>query len=155
MLYKFVPSGDYYLPIMPGEIKTCVLKVAGFQVAKTESMPNWYVTGNNQVPKIISNTQGESLRYVSDFKSPRQYKRRKDDPYSPLTASDRYSLYATRTGLDTGAHPVIPQPLEIKQMKDKTIEWNTQHWRIVNNEFFKEEIKFLAGMYEIFKIFWK
>ena len=150
MLYKFVPSGDYYSPVMPGEVKICVLKVAGFQVARTDSMPNWYVTGNNLVPKIISNTQGESLRYVSDFKSPRQYKRRKDDPYSPLTASDRYHLYATSKGVDVEAHPVIPQPLEIKQLKDKTIEWNTQIWRIVNNEFFKEGIKYLAGLYKIF-----
>ena len=146
MLYKFVPSGDYYTPVMPGEFKTCVLKVAGFQVARTDSMPNWYITGNNLVPKIISNTQGESLSYVSNFKLPRQYKRRKDDPYSPMTAVERYKLYETRKEMDIEAHPVIPQPLEIKQLKDKSIDWNTETWRIVNNQFFTEEIKYLAGM---------
>ena len=145
MLYKFIPSGVYYTEIKPGDYITCILKVHGFQVGRTDSMPNWYVTGRDLVPQIITNTQQESLKYVSDFKSERQYKRRKDDPYSPLSAPERYAMYETETVKGVEAHPVIPTPLEIKIDKDKNIEWNTQVWRIVRNTYFDEEIKYLAG----------
>ena len=151
-LYKFTPAGDYYTEIKPGEVRTCFLKLGGFQVARTDSMPNWYVTGSDVAPKIISNTQGESLQYVSDFTSDRQYKRRKDDPYSPLSASDRYALHETLTGKEAEAHPVLPTPLEITLEKSKTISWNTRDWRVVQKKDFDEEIKYLAGMANEFKI---
>ena len=144
-LYKFTPAGDYFSAIQPGEYRTCVMKVDGFQVAKTDSMPNWYVTGNDVVPRIITNTQGEDLTYVGDLTEEHQYKRRKDDPSSPLSAVDRYAMHGSFKEQEKDVPSVIPTPLIMKMDNSKTISWNTETWRIVDNKNFTEEIKYLAG----------
>ncbi|XP_045174916.2 beta-hexosaminidase-like [Mercenaria mercenaria] len=143
-LYRFEPDGDNFVALKPYEIMTCRFKSQAFQIARSDSMPRWYVTSSSTMPKVLENTDDEGLKYVKDFNNKEQYKRRMDDKSSPYSTQTRFEMYETgNTEIDSRLK-IIPTPL-IMQVKNKwEMEFNTNKWVIVKSDVFLEEVKFFS-----------
>lgn len=76
----------------PNATVTLPFEASFFSVAKTDIFPNWYmveeVAGERDVG-VIPSTAGESLDFVADFVSAKQWKRRQSDQFSPYTPEVR------------------------------------------------------------------
>ncbi|KAL4224869.1 hypothetical protein ACF0H5_015565 [Mactra antiquata] len=146
-LYKFEPAGNAFFGLKPGERITCTIKLAAFQIARTDSMPRWYVTGDAVAPKVVANTDDESLSFVSDFTEPKQYKRRIDDIAHPYSPAERYSRYKAKRSETITTFKIIPTPLELKVNDRSELHFNTNNWVIVKSEIFLREVQsFADGM---------
>lgn len=145
-LYRFEPSGSMFSIIKPSEILQCKFKLQAFQVARTDSFPRWYVTGGLATPKIIANTDDETLAFIKDFKDERQFKKRIDDESRPYTPANRYWRYKYGRTEVVSQLKVIPTPLEMHVDEKLEIEFNTKQWVIVKSEPFLQEIKYFSGI---------
>lgn len=144
-LYMFEPVGGRFKELKPKETLICRIKLQAFQVARTDTMPRWYVSGENVAPVVIANTNDESLGFVTDFTDERQYKKRvndKDHPYSP---SERYKIHKSGKKESRVAFKVIPTPLEMTFNEYVEMEFNTNHWVLLKSEVFKDEVKNFEG----------
>jgi len=143
-LYRFTPVAGVFPGLTPGSSVTCRIKLEGFQVSRTDSFPRWFVTGSNLSPRIIKNTDDESLAFVSEFLHERQYKRRSDDNFRPYTALDRFAQYTGQMGSLDHIN-VLPTPLEMTKDAKYSMIFQSEDYVIVKNDFFKDEIKQFAG----------
>ncbi|WAR01481.1 HEX-like protein [Mya arenaria] len=145
-LYKFTPVYGLFTGIPSGGSVTCKLRVQGMQVSRTDSFPRWYVTGNDLMPKVIINTDDESLSFVSDLTHPEQYKKYSDDTDHPYTPQDRFNLYAHPKAQIKDIN-VVPTPLEMTRDDSQTMTFDTDLYPIVKNEKFAREIKEFARVH--------
>ena len=60
-------------------------QVRYWSVARTDSMPNWYLTFPNLQPSVVTETSVESLHFVADRTRVEQVKRYDFDRYMPFT----------------------------------------------------------------------
>ncbi|XP_052800914.1 beta-hexosaminidase-like [Mya arenaria] len=147
-LYKFTPVYGLFTGIPSGGSVTCKLRVQGMQVSRTDSFPRWYVTGNDLMPKVIINTDDESLSFVSDLTHPEQYKKYSDDTDHPYTPQDRFNLYAHPKAQIKDIN-VVPTPLEMTRDDSQTMTFDTDLYPIVKNEKFAREIKEFANQMDM------
>ena len=68
-----------------GVTKESPFMVERWNVARTDVMPNWYVTSSGVEPRVVKVTEGEELKFVTDYTTPEQWKREEADQYNPLT----------------------------------------------------------------------
>ena len=148
-LYRFEPAGGLFNGLLPGANLTCTLQVQGFQVARTDSMPNWFVTGMNLIPKTIQSTVGEEIQYVSEFSQARQYLRRKDDKFQPYSVAQRYDMFSSTKGSVNPVSNIIPTPLEVTVDQLRAMDFSTNTWAIVRSASFKQELVYLSGEHAI------
>lgn len=144
-LYKFEPDGDAFTDLKPYERVTCRLKAQAFQIARSDSMPKWYVTSSSTMPKIMFNTDDESLKFVKDFTEERQYKRRSDDKSHPFTPQQRFEMFKTMEKESNSRFKIIPTPLLIELKEKVEMEFNTRQWVIIKSDLFLQEIKQFSG----------
>ncbi|XP_012942012.1 uncharacterized protein LOC101851597 [Aplysia californica] len=97
--------------LLEGEELEIVLKADAWSVSKYEQMPNWYVAAPGMEPTTIQTTAGESLSFVGPFTEPRQYKRTKDDLFSPWSPATRYDRNQNWNVDPLPSVPLIPLPV--------------------------------------------
>ena len=108
-------------------------------------MPNWYVAGEGDEPRVLLSTSGEDAVFVGDIDTPRQWKRSLQDQYDPYTPEDRYSL---QNYSDLGEAPALILPTPILEDLDvtDTVDIGTGDWVVVaGNPLIQPEADFLAG----------
>lgn len=85
-LFKLKPERQFHLSNKNGV--TCTLKAQGYQVARSDSMPNWYVAAEGMQAKEILFTRNETLLFVGPLNQPEQYLRFQGDVLSPFTPEE-------------------------------------------------------------------
>ncbi|XP_061190125.1 uncharacterized protein LOC133197994 [Saccostrea echinata] len=145
-LFKLKPDREFSLP--ESNTLTCNLVVQGYQVARTDSMPNWFVAAEGMQPKDVVSTENEALGFVDSFVRPEQYHRFEGDIYSPYTPQDRYNINDNMTISGTEAKQVIPTPVHIitKQNNSITID-NT--WVFYHTNIFEKEAILIANLFNL------
>lgn len=144
LLYYIFPDSVLFKPLKPSEELSIPIMSSHFQLSKTDTFPNWYVTGPNSSPQIIKSTEGEDLKFVSSFNHPNQWKRSKEDQHNPYTAKDRYNM-SKHSFEDLGktGEIIIPTPEEVHVSK-KSVVFDTSEWIIMSSVDFPSEVQFLA-----------
>uniref|UniRef100_A0A2C9LHI6 N-acetyl-beta-glucosaminidase n=1 Tax=Biomphalaria glabrata TaxID=6526 RepID=A0A2C9LHI6_BIOGL len=84
--FFYLEPTESFLPLPPGSVRTIIIKVRFWSVARTDAMHNWYIEYPGLEPVVIASTQGEDLAFVSERTSPAQWKRYDFDEYNPFTA---------------------------------------------------------------------
>ncbi|XP_013407629.1 uncharacterized protein LOC106171729 isoform X1 [Lingula anatina] len=125
-LFCLTPLTD--TKITPGEKVVIKLDCQAWSVAKTDVMPNWYVTAEGHEPQIIQCTAGETLAFVAPFSRPQQYKRLKQDQFNPFTPSQRYEKNDKIKYRKDGLLLVIPTPVELRADRKRLISFKYQDW---------------------------
>ena len=73
--------------------KTCPVifqAIDCLQVARTDIMPNWYVTSPDGGDiRTIKHTEGETINHVGEFDTPEKWKRMEIDTFNPPTPEER------------------------------------------------------------------
>ena len=147
-LYRFEPVGGYFREIKPGEGIHFKLKMTHFQVSKTDSFPRWYVSAFDRYPRIIGSTDGEYLEFIGPLVRENQVKRRVDDTFHPLSASERYKIYRSQRGPNISKKiNVLPSPLYFEVDNDVLIEWEPRAWFILKPTHFKAEANYFNSMF--------
>ena len=142
-LHKIVPTSSF-VGLPSGSQLEIAFQASDWQVARTDVMPNWYLTAPNAQPRTIDVTSGYNLYWVADFIRENQYKRQDSDQYKPYTAADRYDMWA---GGDTGkAKLLIPTPSSENLDTTKRMNIRGADWLVVvQNTALVKEAQFLAG----------
>ncbi len=145
LLYNLKP-GKMFKGISPGDTLEVPFTSSGWQVARTDSLPNWYVVNDmvNGMARTISSTSRESLDFVAPLTQPQQYKRTSYDQYTPYSAEQRYETYSAKD-LRRAPLKVIPQVLESTLDGVNSVDLSTSDWIVVANDDVSNEAQYLAG----------
>lgn len=104
------------------------------QVARTDAMPNWYISGMGSTKaKTIKSTAGESLDYVADFTTKAQWKRSAGDKYDPYTPEQRYDMFSLKHG-NKVQRKIVPRPSLTNLSPVETVYLNKDDWVIVADD---------------------
>lgn len=110
MLFRaeFLRRFGMLLPNQPREIK---LTIQDWAVSKTDVPNNWYITADGLNPKTLAATAVTDQSFVEDFTDPNQYKRYRNDQYSPFSPLERYdNIKSDDFGGRGVSYAVIPTP---------------------------------------------
>lgn len=108
---EFTPQFDIILPQQSKEIH---LNVQDWAVSKTDVIGHWYLTSKGLNPATISSTASDDLSFVEEFVDPNQYKRYRNDQYSPESPVERYSkIKGDDLGPNSVRFDVLPTPQEM------------------------------------------
>lgn len=140
-LFRFEPDGWNFAPLEPYSRLTCRFKGQAFSIARSDFMPRWYVTSGTTMPKIVANTDDETLSFVKDFTEENQYKRRADDKSHPFSPQERYDQFYTGDDEVVSRLNIIPTPLSMQINEKLEMEFNTNQWVIVKSDPFLQEVK--------------
>ncbi len=142
-LYRLVPLSSF-AGIRQNEMLEIPFTANYASVARTDVMPNWYLTAPNAQPRTIDNTVGEMLEFVGAFDTIEKYKRQPDDLYSPYTAADRFDLF--QYDIDSGVKQIIPTPFSQNLDTSRTMKIKGADWVVViANDALATEAQILAG----------
>ncbi|XP_061190127.1 uncharacterized protein LOC133197995 [Saccostrea echinata] len=145
-LFKLKPDREFRLS--EERDVTCILLAKGYQVAKTDSMPNWYVAAEGMQSKDIMSTKNESLNFVDPFVRPEQYHRFSDDSYSPYSPQERYDINDVMTISGTEAKQVIPTPVHLNMKQNSSVTIDST-WVFYHTTFFEKEAKLIADLFNL------
>lgn len=144
-LWVLTPT-DSFPSLPPGNTLTVAFTAGNWQVAKTDIMPNWYLSfdhNNQTATALITSTSNhlsgqvptppsKELPFVTDFDTPQQWKRYDSpaffDHYNPFTAQDRYQRNQDLTVL-TAVQGVVPTPASLTIDNDSV--WINNDWSII------------------------
>ena len=142
-LHKMTPTVSF-VGLRKNEQLVIPFRAADWEVARTDIMPNWYLTAPNAQPRTIDVTSGYRLDWVAAFVRPNQYKRQDYDTYQPYKASDRYNTWSYE---NPGTFKqLIPTPHAEDLDTAKTMDIRGVDWLVVaNQDSLTPEAKFLAG----------
>lgn len=138
-----------FKPLGQNESLDIMFKAQYYSIARSDLMPNWYITCNGLRPKIIQSTRHEN--YVLPFDNPDKWKRfsykldsgnLREDKYNPWTPQDRFTRNKVED-LKKEGKEVIPTPLEMKITKDKYINIGSVEWSILTDKALLKEANFL------------
>ncbi|XP_078383598.1 beta-hexosaminidase-like isoform X2 [Oculina patagonica] len=142
-LHKLTPT-KAFPNLLPGRDVQVDLYAKGAIVAKTDVMPNWYVTARGLEPRIIESTKGESLKFVGSFDSASKWKRSPQDMYNPYTPEKRFKINNI-ADLKRPGNLIIPTPLVLKYLSaSQTVDLNSGKWNIVAQRGLDREARYLA-----------
>ncbi|XP_060064623.1 chitobiase-like [Ylistrum balloti] len=125
-----------------GDSLEIVFTAEYYSVARSDMMPNWYITCKDLLPRIIQSTQGEDLSYVLPFDTPESWKRHKWDKYDPFTPEVRYEKNHVQD-LGKAGCLVTPTPHSLIVVSDRTLDLSKQSWCIMAAEDVMQEAEFL------------
>lgn len=108
-------------------------------------MPNFYIAADGLKARTITSTSGESLDFVGDFTTPKQWKRTDGDKYDPYTPQKRFDINdindLKRPGL-----LVVPSPKEVTGYEEsRRVNLMTGDWAIVADKSLDRERKYISG----------
>ncbi|CAE1315408.1 HEXA_B [Acanthosepion pharaonis] len=154
-LFKLEPV-DNFKTLNQNDSLRIVFLAQYYSVAKTDVLPNWYMTFPNLRPHIIKCTANEELSFVAQFENASQWKRydyemsdgkRRYDVYDPFTPEVRFernkSSYDTEEEKSTPKQ-VIPTPLYLEVKEERTVNLKNGNWVIHSHEALSKEAEFLA-----------
>lgn len=144
VLFYFTPDSIAFQGIRAGQTITCQYHNKHWLVARTDNMPNWYVTSLGMKPRAITSTVSESLVYVGKFDTPAKWKRAKNDKYDPYSPATRYDLYKS-SERKKRPYKVVPTPKVVVKDESITTDFSSDDWGVVNSTEFLFEAKYLAG----------
>ncbi|XP_055958409.1 beta-hexosaminidase isoform X2 [Patella vulgata] len=150
-MFKLEPVRGFRV-IRPGETRKIRFVSENFSVAKSDVIPNWYLSSNGLESRVLVSTTGESLDFVGEFDTPNKWKRYdwKDekseghDLYDPFTPRTRYAMNADVEDKGRPGKLVIPTPVQIAVDTSMTLNLETRDWQVVAPPVFLNEAEFLA-----------
>jgi hexosaminidase len=143
-LHKFQPTVDF-ADLSPGTSLDIGVTAQWWVVARTDIMPNWYVSAPGLKAKIIASTVGESLSFVDPFTTKEQWKRFPGDTYDPYSAKKRYDEVEIDVISSQYLPVIIPQPMYLTGLdRGKRIDINKE-WKIFVDDGLEKETKLLTG----------
>ena len=145
-LHKLQPTNGFQ-DLAADDSLTFQYNASWWSVARTDTMPRWYVAADGLEPKTIDSTDGEKLDFVADFVTEKQWKRYPDDQYDPYTPEKRFEADNIA---DLGKAPlnVIPTPVQVDYKGDsKRLSLKDEGWKVYAQKGLEEEAKFLAGKF--------
>lgn len=126
-----------------------------YSVAKTDVLPNWYMTYPDLIPRIIKCTADEDLNFVGQFNKPSQWKRydyeladgkRRYDIYDPFTPEVRFERNLSAYNSNEEIKPIIPTPLQMVCSKTKCIYLREGNWVIYTKDLnLSKDAEYLSG----------
>lgn len=165
-LFKLEPV-DNFKTLNQNDSLRIVFLAQYYSVAKTDVLPNWYMTFPNLRPHIIKCTANEELSFVAQFENASQWKRydyemsdgkRRYDVYDPFTPEVRFernkSSYDTEEEKSTPKQ-VIPTPLYLEVKEERTVNLKNGNWVIHSHEALCKEAEFLAGFFSLFLVIFR
>ncbi|XP_029635231.1 N,N'-diacetylchitobiase [Octopus sinensis] len=130
-----------------------------YSVAKTDVLPNWYMTYPDLIPRIIKCTADEDLNFVGQFNKPSQWKRydyeladgkRRYDIYDPFTPKVRFERNLSAYSSNEEIKPVIPTPLQMVCSKTKCIYLREGNWVIYTKDLtLSKDAEYLSGKLQL------
>ncbi|KAK3580160.1 hypothetical protein CHS0354_030275 [Potamilus streckersoni] len=150
-LFKLEPTKDFKTLKQGDSIDICH-QAQYYSVAKTDAMPNWYMTAPGLKPVLIKCTVDEEMKFVQPFDLPCKWKRfdyvmdnesNRYDQYDPFTVEKRLQNNVAADLGDALGKPIIPTPLQIHLDKSSVSLKNGQ-WIIIANEELLNEANYLA-----------
>ncbi|XP_046370643.2 uncharacterized protein LOC124145039 [Haliotis rufescens] len=149
--FAIKPQKDFK-PIMPNEKRVLNGEFKPWSVSKYDQMPNWFVAAEGLEPRILPNTVGESLDFVSAFDTPNKWKRcfslqnAFTDVYKPFSPEDRFNRNPDPASKADSHKTLIPTPMSLTSVKEgdmATIYLDKCCWTITSDVFFTREASFL------------
>lgn len=149
-LFKLEPIKSFK-PLNKNESLEIVFKAQYYSVARSDLMPNWYITSESLKPKILQCTSHHDLHYVQPFDEDAKWKRfsymldngtMRHDKYDPWTPQDRFMKNKTEN-LKKPGKDVIPTPYEMSLDKSKIIDFSNGNWIICYEKEIAIEVKYL------------
>ncbi|XP_050411821.1 uncharacterized protein LOC126826788 [Patella vulgata] len=148
-LFKLTPSRSFGV-MRPGESRNFQIRVEYWSVAKSDVMPNIYVTAEGMTSKTIKSTAGESLSFVHDYVRMNQWKRYNTenfkDRFDPFTLNHRFTVNDDIKDLGLAPVPIVPTPLSYVIENEKTLSLGEKDWTIVAVSLLNEANFLQAGI---------
>lgn len=144
-----------FKPLGKNDSLDILFKAQYYSIARSDLMPNWYLTCNDLKPKIIKSTSHEDLEYVLPFDEAEKWKRfsyklesgtLRQDRYDPWTPQERFARNKVEDLRKPGKE-FIPTPLEMESTKDKFIDLSSLKWSILADKVVLKEANILKGTY--------
>ncbi|KAL4239992.1 hypothetical protein ACF0H5_000788 [Mactra antiquata] len=145
-LYYLTPNGDKFKTFKAGETLVCIIHNRYSLAARSDYMPNWYVTSNDAEPKTVVSTMGEGINYVEDFDSYLRWKHGKTDQYKPYSPEERYDMYKMYDSPKYNPYKIVPTPWSVTSNRRVVMTFNIEEWMIVYSDAFKFESTYLADI---------
>jgi hypothetical protein len=148
MLFRaeFLRRFGLLLPNEPRELK---LTIQDWAVSKTDVPNNWYVTSDGLSAKTLAATAVEDQSFVEDFTDPNQYKRYRNDQYSPFTPLERFdNIKVDDLGNRAVSYAVLPTPREVGFDTSRPVRIDNT-WTVSGAPSLVNEATFLASKYAI------
>ena len=152
-LYTMSPTSAF-VDILPGETREIILTNGNSMVARSDAFPNWYISAPQTIPRIIANTNDETLAFIGDFQSIEKWKRTSSDLFDPYTPEKRYFINADAHDFGQAKKLVIPTPLNLTRV-EKVLDLNVDKWSIVFSDDLVMEAHILSGMCQTQVHWWR
>lgn len=143
-VHKFYPTDDF-INLDPDSTLTVKIVADHWVVARTDVMPNWYVTSPGYKAKTIESTKGEGLSFVEPFLTKEQWKRYTSDRYDPYTAEVRYDTVEIDSVEEKEVPILIPQPVSIEGLDKESRITIDKEWKVYADSAVKKEAEALAS----------
>ena len=131
--------------ILPNQSKEIQLNVQDWAVSKTDVINNWYLASNGLNPATVASTAVNDLSFVEEFVDPNQYKRYRNDQYSPFSPVERFSkIKGDDLGPEAVRFSVLPTPKEMTLDTARPIKID-KSWVISAAPSLISEATFLSG----------
>lgn len=136
-----------FLDLVPSGKTKLDLTAYGSIVAKTDVMPNWYITAPGLKPRIIKSTKGESLKFVGSFDSALKWKRSELDNFNPFTPEKRFDMNNV-VDLKGPGKLILPTPVVLKNGSSfKMMDLKDGKWMVISQKGLEDEGQYLSGMF--------
>ncbi|KAK3101772.1 hypothetical protein FSP39_006235 [Pinctada imbricata] len=139
-LFSLEPT-DSLTAIGPNETVSINILAKGSAVSKSDIPPNWYVAIENYKPAVLQSTK-PGKQFVSNFVTPAQWKRNRNDTYNPPTPEERFEHYTVSTP-SGDEKTIIPTPEFIQIRKENIVE--VHNFTIYATSEVEQEAKYLAA----------
>ncbi|XP_061190279.1 uncharacterized protein LOC133198156 [Saccostrea echinata] len=145
-LFKLTPAGREFSLKSKGNL-ACTIVAKYWQSARTDCMPNWYVTAEGMQAKDIKSTENEALTFVGPFTRPEQYRRYPADTYHPYTPEERYNINEAMTVSGMPAKHIIPTPVNIN-LEEGSVNVDPS-WVILNSTKYSQGIHLISNLFGV------
>lgn len=142
-----------FKPLGKNETLEVMFKAQYYSVARSDLMPNWYITSENLKPRVLKCTSHDDLQYVQSFDEEGKWKRfsykldngtLRLDKYNPWTPQERF-IKNKIEDLKKPGKDVIPTPLEMDIDKVKDIDLSSGNWIVYAGKEVSKEAQILKG----------
>ncbi|VDI12360.1 hexosaminidase [Mytilus galloprovincialis] len=146
-----------FKPLGKNETLEVMFKAQYYSVARSDLMPNWYITSENLKPRVLKCTSHDDLQYVQSFDEEGKWKRfsykldngtLRLDKYNPWTPQERF-IKNKIEDLKKPGKDVIPTPLEMDIDKVKDIDLSSGNWIVYAGKEVSKEAQILKGSVKI------
>ena len=143
-LHRLTPT-DLFRELSPSKRLDAYFNASDWMVARTDSMPNWYVTVPGARPVAVTSTAGESLDFVEPFSRPEQRLRTVEDQFRAFTPEQRYARQRAGPAGAAPAPGLVPTPVEVKLDPTQLVIVDKK-WVIVAEQPVIREANLLSGL---------